>query len=78
MYNHHRRVHILFSTALHVLHFQTFMQDLEFSDELKDMLRKWVSNDDIIPESLDMIALNYGMYCEVKCLVHVVKLLSFG
>ena len=63
MYNRCRRVHILFSTALHALHFQTFMQDEEFSDELKDELRKWVS-DDVIPESLDMIALKYGMYCE--------------
>ena len=64
MYNRCRRVNILFSTALHALHFQTFMQDEEFSDELKDELRKWVSDDDVIPESLDMIALNYGMYCE--------------
>ena len=65
MYNRCRRVHILFSTALHALHFQTFMQDEEFSDELKDELRKWVSDDnDIIPESLDMIALKYGMYCK--------------
>ena len=64
MYNRCRRVHILFSTALHPLHFQTFMQDEEFSDELKDELRKWVSDDNVIPESLDMIALEYGMYCE--------------
>ena len=64
MYNRCRRVHI-FSTALHALQFQTFMQDEEFSDELKDELRKWVSDDnDVIPESLDMIALKYGMYCE--------------
>ena len=64
-YNRCRRVHILFSTALHALHFQTFMQDEEFSDELKDELRKWVSNDnDVIPESLDMIALKYSMHCE--------------
>ena len=65
MYNRCRRVHILFSTTLHALHFQTFMQDEEFSDELKDELRKWVSDDnDVIPESLDMIALKYGMYCK--------------
>ena len=65
MYNRCRRVHILFSTALHALHFQIFMQDKEFSDELKDELRKWVSNDnDVIPEALDMIALKYGMYYE--------------
>ena len=65
MYNHCRRVHISFSTTLHALHFQTFMQDEEFSDELKDELRKWVSDDnDVIPESLDMIALKYGMYCK--------------
>ena len=38
------------------------MHDEDFSDECKDMLRKWVP-DDIIPESLSMIALNY-MYCE--------------
>ena len=36
MYNRCRRVHILFSTAFHALHFQAFMQDEEFSDELKD------------------------------------------
>ena len=65
MYNRCRRVHILFSTAFHALHFQTFMQDEEFSDELKDELRKWLPDDkDLIPESLDMIALKYGMYCE--------------
>ena len=65
MYNHCRRVHILLSIALHALHFQTFMQDNEFSDELKDELRKSVSDDnDVIPESLDMITLKYGMYCE--------------
>ena len=64
-YNLCRRVHILFSTALHALHFQTFIQDEEFSDKLKDELRKWVSDDnDVIPESLDMIALKYGMHCE--------------
>ena len=40
MYNRCRRFHILFSTALHALHFQTFMQDEVFSDELKDKLRK--------------------------------------
>ena len=39
MYNCSRRVHILCSTTLHALHFQTFMQDEEFSDELKDELR---------------------------------------
>ena len=73
MYNRCRRVHILFSTALHALHFQTFMQDEEFSDELKDELRKWVSDDnDVIPESLYTIAL------KIQCLAHVVKLLSFG
>ena len=64
MYNRCRRVHILFSTALHALHFQIFMQDKKFSDELKDELRKWVSDDDVIPEALDVIALKYGMYCE--------------
>ena len=64
MYNRCRRVHILFSTALHALHFETFMQDEEFSDKLKDELRIWVSDDDVIPESLDMIALKYGMHCE--------------
>ena len=32
MYNRCRKVHIVFSTALHALHFQTFMQDEEFSD----------------------------------------------
>ena len=55
-----------------------FMQDEEFSDERKDMLRKWVSgDDDVIPESLDMIALK--LVCTVKiCLEHMVKLLSFG
>ena len=30
----------------------------------KDELRKWLSDDNIITESLDMIALKYGMYCE--------------
>ena len=52
----------MFSTALHVLlHFQTFMQDEEFSDELKDELRKWVSDDNnVILQSLDMIALKYS------------------
>ena len=65
MHNHCRRVHNLLSTTLHALHFQTFMQDEEFSDKLKDELRKWVSDDnDVIPESLDMIALKYGMYCK--------------
>ena len=60
-----RRVHILFSSTLHVLHFQTFMQGEEFSDELKDELRKWVSDDnDVLPDSLDMIVLKYGIYCE--------------
>ena len=55
----------MFSTALHALHFQNFMQDEEFSDELKDELRKWVSDDNnVILQSLDMIALKYGMYCE--------------
>ena len=39
------------------------MQDKEFSGELKDKLRKWVS-DDVIPESLDMISLKYGVYCK--------------
>ena len=64
-YNRCRRVHILFSTALHALHFQSFMQDDEFSDEFKDELRKWVSDDnDVLPESLDMIALKCGIYCE--------------
>ena len=67
MYNRYRTVHILFSTTVHALHFQTFMQDKKFSDELlKDELRKWVSDDnDVITESLDMIALKYGMYCNV-------------
>ena len=56
MYNRCRRVNILFSTALHALHFQTFMQDEKFSDELKDELRKCVSDDnDVIAESLDMM-----------------------
>ena len=59
-----RRVHILFSTTLHALHFQIFMRDEEFSDELKDELRKCVSDDDVIRESHDMVALKYGMYCE--------------
>ena len=54
----------MFSTALHALHFQTFMQDEEFGDELKDERRKWMSDDNLIPESLDIIALKYGMYCE--------------
>ena len=57
------------------------MKDEEFSDEFKDELRKWVS-DNVIPESLDMIALKYGVYCKDTmsgaCLVHVVKLLSFA
>ena len=78
MYNRCRRVHILFSTALHALHFQIFMQDKVFSDELKDDLRKWVSDNDIIPESLDMIALKYGMYAKIQCLARVVKPLRFG
>ena len=65
MYNCSRRVHILCSTTLHALHFQTFMQDEEFSDELIDELRKWVSDDnDVVPKSLDMIALKYGMCCK--------------
>ena len=38
--------------------------------------------DNVIPESLDMIALKYGVYCKDTmsgaCLVHVVKLLSFA
>ena len=56
MYNRCRRVNILFSTALHNFHFQTFMQDEKFIDELKDELRKWVLDDnDVIPESLDMM-----------------------
>ena len=42
MYNCCRRVHILFSTALHALHFQIFMQDEEFSDEVKGELRKYL------------------------------------
>ena len=54
----------MFSTTLRALHFQVFMQDEEFSDELKDELRKCVSDDDVIPEFHDMIALKYGMYCE--------------
>ena len=66
MYNRCRRVHILFSTALHSLHFQCFMQDEEFSDEMKNLLKQWVSSDDsdVIPPALDMVALKYGMYCE--------------
>ena len=69
----------MFSTALHVLHFQTFMQDEEFSDELKDERGKWMSDDNhVIPESLNIIALKYGMYLKIKCLAQVVKLLSFG
>ena len=64
IYNRFTRVHILFSTALYVLHFQIFMHDEEFSDERKDELRKWVSDDNVIPDSLDMIALKYDMSCE--------------
>ena len=57
----------MFPNTLYALHFQTFMQDEEFNDECKDMLRKLVSNDDdVIPESLDMIALKHGMHCEDK------------
>ena len=68
MYNCCRRVPVLFPNTLYALHFQTFMQDEEFNDECKDMLRKLVSNDDndVIPESLDMIALKHGMHCEDK------------
>ena len=70
----------MFSTALHVLlHFQTFMQDEEFSDELKDELRKWVSDDNnVILQSIDMIALKYEDTAKIQCLAHVVKLLRFG
>ena len=65
MCNHCKRVHILIFTTLHALHLQTFMQNEEFSDELKHELRKWVSDDnDVIPESFDMMALKYGMHCK--------------
>ena len=55
------------------------MQDEEFSGELKDELRKWVSDDNnVILQSLDMIALKYEDTAKIQCLAHVVKLLRFG
>ena len=66
MYNRCRRVHILFSTALHSLHFQRFMEEEEISDEVKEQLKKWVLDDDndVIPDALDALAIKYEMYCE--------------
>ena len=66
MYNRCRRVHILFSTAMHSLYFQTFMKDEEFSDELKEALKKWVLDDDndVIPEALQTVVIKYEMYCD--------------
>ena len=53
-----------FPPFLHALHFQTFMRGKEFSDELKDKLSKWVSDDNVNSKSFDMISLKYGVYCE--------------
>ena len=68
MYNRCRRVNILLSSALHTFHFQTFMQDEKFIDELKDELRKWVpDDDDVIPESLDMMMMMMMMMMNCFC-----------
>ena len=66
MYNRCRRVHILFSTALHSLHFQRFMADEEFTDETKAVLKQWVSSEDIdqVHPLLETLALKYSMYCD--------------
>ena len=66
MYNRCRRGHILFSTALHSLHFQRFIQDNEFTEETKAVLKQWVSSEDIdvIDPVLETLALKYSLYCD--------------
>ena len=42
------------------------MKDEEFSDELKEALKKWVLDDDndVIPEALQTVVIKYEMYCD--------------
>ena len=66
MYNRCRRAHILFSAAMHGLHFQRFLTD-EGLDEVTQMnLKKWALSEDNsdIPDDLQELVRKYEMYCE--------------
>ena len=66
MYNRCRRAHILFSAAMHGLHFQRFMTDEGIDERTKRHLKKWALADDNseVPNDLQMLVRKHELYCD--------------
>ena len=66
MYNRCRRVHILFSTAMHSLHFEQFLKDQGDGAVEMEEVKEWclLEDNDVIPVKLETLAMKYNLYCE--------------